>query len=206
MIRPVAFVLGLLLTISTLTWGQVAPKVWAGKYLYPNIVDSGDIADVSRSLDLPLASFYAGDVLLTATTQPNATLEAGIGPCIEWASGENGATYAVSTTFWVHEDCVAAHSVMLLCRSTQSATATDTAFDYDFFVNGHAAIDATATNNAAVALVQPATSGCTAIVSLPISPQDGLSPGRVVTLRLWRTTGQGTLRVFAVRFQYTANR
>ena len=204
--RPVAFILGILLTLSTLSWGQIAPKVWAGKYLYPNIVDAGDIADVSRSIELPLAAFYAGDTLLSATTQPNATLEVPIGPCIEWASGENGTTYAVSTTFWVHEDLIAAHSVMLLCRSTQSATATDTTLDYDLFVNGHAAIDATATNNAAVALAQPATSGCTATVSLPISPQDGLSPGRVVTLRLWRTAGQGTLRVFAARFQYTANR
>jgi hypothetical protein len=180
----------------------VEPKVWAGKYIHAEVVGDFEIADSTFHVDLPLASFLAGGEVLTATTAPNSASEYEIGPCIEWASGEDGTGYMAWTTLWLPDWIVAAsmESVELLCRSTEEATTTSTVVDFDFLINGDAVIDATAIDNATATLVMPATSGCTAILTLPITSAAPWSGGQVATFRLWRESGSDTFRVYAVRF------
>jgi hypothetical protein len=173
----------------------------SGKYIIPEALTSEDIADTSASLTLPLASFFAGNDALSASSQPNVTQEATIGPCIEWASGENN--HPAGTTFFIPDNLAAAHSIELLCRSTQEATTTSTTVDYEFLINGHALLDATAIDNASATLIQAATSGSTAILSLPISATESFTPGKAVTLRLWRAAGVDIFRVYAVRMRFS---
>ncbi len=177
------------------------PKVYAEQFIVPDALGDEDIADSSFAVQLPLLGFSVGNEPVGATTVPNATREDAIALCIEWASGENGTGYAAETEFWLPDWIESATEVQLLCRSTEAATSTSTAIDYDFLVHGAGTWDATAIDNATATLVQSATSGTLAVLGLPVDASETFTGGSLVRFRMWRSAGADTFRVYGARFR-----
>ena len=171
----------------------------------PSIITGANIVNVSRYIQLPLASFLTSDAAngeqITTTTAPGFEIDDLI-PGMVWADGEVTPAYM---TFRVPDDYASGGAFKVL--ATESDSTTPNQVDFSVYLNSDGtAADSAATDQTPVALT--GTTSTPSEITLTVATDfASLAAGDWVTLNIWRDNtadGTGDLEVKGVVFDYTA--
>jgi hypothetical protein len=166
------------------------------------LITTTHIADTTRSLNLPIGSFFVESVPVAVATTPGLEENDNVVGLV-WADAE--ATPA-AINFRVPEDYASGGAFEVV--ATQSGTTTFNQVDFQVYTaNTGAAYGATVTDQTPVALTL--LEGTPSTVTLTVATDfASLAAGTLVALEIWRDdTADGTdaLEVQAVTFYYTAS-
>lgn len=194
-------------TINTSTIGATTPSTGAFTTFACDAGEVGatEIADVERSIQLPLMAFTTYDasaalVPISTSTTPGLETDDLIA-AIVWANGE---VTPVQITFEVPTNYASGGAFRLVC--SLSGTSTPANVDFDIYINQDGvAHDASATNQTEVDITVGTATGVEVVTLTPAT--DTVAAGDWVTFRMWRGGGAFThdLEAKGVSFFYTGS-
>lgn len=170
-------------------------------------VTATEIADVTRSFELPLAAAFidgTGVMGNDGTTAPGLAETDNI-PAIVYASSAESTK--IQWTFKLPADYVSGLAFHVLVSSS-AATSAGQSIDWQFWVNGDdVTFDAAAISQDAVSLTSSTLDASCELVTLTIDAtgEAAISSGSVLTVDIWNAgTSDNTTEIKGVQARYTA--
>lgn len=196
--------------LTPLAIGQIQrpPQIQGGVYIRSEAVTDFHIQNMERTMDISHNVWLnATAAALTTSTTPSLGLWYAR-PAIWMATGVTSGT--ITTTIVIPADYASGGELEIATSNTNEASTVGGAFNLatstvDPF--GSTALSTSFVPEAAVDYVKSATFATTPhTLVLPIELQTGLAAGRALTLQVGRSSGQGDVVFYAIRFRYTAAR
>jgi hypothetical protein len=162
-------------------------------------VSAGEIADTTRCVNLPLASFITNGVPVTNATAPGIEVD-DLVPGIVWADGE---TTPADITFPIPDDYSSGGTFYGLFKESDSTTPNEV--DFSVYLNS----DGTASDSAATDQTPVALAGTTSTpdeITMSVTTDfAALTSSDWITFGLWRddvADGTGDLEMIGAKFCY----